>query len=351
MGSKIIGIGHYIPKEIIQDAHFQNHEFWDGKGRINSTNDVIASKLKQITGIEERRYVCSDKVSSDIGYLAAVKAIENAQIDVESIDYIIFAHNFGDIKFGEIQSDAVPSLASRLKHSLKIKNNACVAYDLIFGCPGWIEGVIQSHAFIKAGIAKTCLVIGAEPLSRVCEPHDRDSMIFADGAGAAIIQFVEGEEGIKSHASASHTFVEKDYLYFGKTNNQDSDSATKYIKMNGRKIYEFSLTHVPQAMKTCLDKSEYAIDDIKKIFIHQANEKMDEEIVKRFYQLYNKEVPENIMPMNIDKLGNSSVATVPTLYSMVLNNELPEHQLSKGDVILFASVGAGMNINAIVYKY
>ncbi|HBC05296.1 MAG TPA: 3-oxoacyl-ACP synthase, partial [Aequorivita sp.] len=88
----------------------------------------------------------------------------------------------------------------------------------------------------------------------------------------------------------------------------------------------------------------------KKIFIHQANEKMDEAIVNRFYKLYDKTAPEKIMPMSINKLGNSSVATVPTLYDLVLNGELEGHSIQKGDVVIFASVGAGMNINAIVYK-
>ena len=121
--------------------------------------------------------------------------------------------------------------------------------------------------------------------------------------------------------------------------------------MQGRKIYEFACINVPKAMAECLDKSGTDIDNVKKIFIHQANEKMDEAIIKRFYKSYGKSVPENIMPMSIHELGNSSVATIPTLYDMVLQGNLPGHDLQKGDVIMFASVGAGMNINAIVYRY
>lgn len=120
--------------------------------------------------------------------------------------------------------------------------------------------------------------------------------------------------------------------------------------MHGRKVYEFALSHVPKAMKACLENSGKSIKDLKKIFIHQANEKMDEAIVKRFYRLYREPVPENVLPMSIQKLGNSSVATVPTLYDMVLKDQYPEHKLEKGDLIIFASVGAGMNINAITYQ-
>ena len=120
--------------------------------------------------------------------------------------------------------------------------------------------------------------------------------------------------------------------------------------MHGRKIYEFALNNVPEAMKTCLEKSGTDIADIKKILIHQANEKMDEAILKRFYKLFNKPVPQGIMPMSIDKLGNSSVATVPTLLDLILKGNMENQELRKGDTIILASVGAGMNINSIVYK-
>jgi 3-oxoacyl-[acyl-carrier-protein] synthase-3 len=247
----------------------------------------------------------------------------------------------------------VPCLAARVKNKLGISNPNCVAYDVIFGCPGWIQGVIQADAFIKAGIAETILVIGSETLSRVVDPFDRDSMIYSDGAGACIIQKVveESKRGILSFASQSFTKDEALYLYYGRSFNPEDKKETKYIKMFGRKIYEFALINVPLAMKDCLDKSGENIDDVKKIFIHQANEKMDEAIIKRFYKLFGyKSVPKNVTPMVIHQLGNSSVATVPTLYDLVKNNKLDEHRLYKGDVVIFASVGAGMNVNAITYR-
>ena len=150
---------------------------------------------------------------------------------------------------------------------------------------------------------------------------------------------------------ASYTLNEKDYLFFGKSYNNESCQDTKYIKMDDRKIYEFALLHVPNAMKRCLDSSGYSISQLNKIIIHQANEKMDDGIIKRLYQLYGiDEPPADVMPMSIHWLGNSSVATIPTLLDLVLNNEIPSHELSKGDIILFASVGAGMNVNAVCYR-
>lgn len=121
--------------------------------------------------------------------------------------------------------------------------------------------------------------------------------------------------------------------------------------MHGRKIYEFALTHVPLAMKNCLEKSGVPITEVKKILIHQANEKMDEAILKRFYKLFHRPVPDGVMPMSIEKLGNSSVATVPTLLDLILKNKMEGQKLEKGDAIILASVGAGMNVNAIVYRF
>lgn len=352
MNIKISGIGSYIPEKVKENATFNNHKFFDTDGlRLDKENTEIIDKFTAITGIVERRYAKKHYNTSDLAFFAAEKAIADAKMDKETLDYIIVAHNFGDVKHKTIQSDMIPSIASRVKNLLDIKNPSCVAYDLLFGCPGWIEGVIQAQAFIKAGMAKRCLVIGAETLSRVVDKHDRDSMIFSDGAGATIIEETEKEEGgIISHESATYANEEAHYLHFGASYNQDTCRDTRYIKMNGRKIYEFACIRVPQAIKNCLDKSGHDIDDVKKIFIHQANEKMDEAIIKRFYKLYNKAVPENIMPMNIQKLGNSSVATIPTLLDMVKKGEIEHHSIKKGDIVLFASVGAGMNINAITYQ-
>lgn len=352
MGIKITGTGSYIPTSIEKNDNFNKHHFLNTDGtELKHPNAVIIEKFKAITGIGERRYAFNHLTSSDLAFFAAEKAIADSNIDPETLDYIILAHNFGDVKHNTIQTDVLPCLASRVKHSLRIKNPKCVAYDILFGCPGWIEGVIQANAFIKAGIAKKCLVIGSETLSRVVDKHDRDSMIYSDGAGATVIEATEEAGGILAHETGSFTYDEAYYLYFGNSNNKNLCPDTRYIKMDGRKIYEFALNQVPLAMKSCLDKSGVDIKDIKKIFIHQANEKMDEAILKRFYKLYNTEIPNGIMPMTIHELGNSSVATIPTLFDLVKNNKLPDQLLTKGDIIMFASVGAGMHINAIVYQY
>ncbi len=354
--SVITGTGSYIPPVVQSNSDFVRHIFYaDNQQPLPTPSQVIVEKFKQITGIEERRYTTDDLTTSDIGAIAAEKAIADSKINPEELDYIIVAHNFGNVIKHTIQTDAVPSLAALIKHKLGIHNPNCVAYDILFGCPGWIQGVIQADAFFKAGIAKNALVIGAETLSRVIDMYDRDSMIFSDGAGAAVLEYkdtAEAGSGILSSSVQTHSIEEVDYIHMGQSFFPDSDPKVRYIKMKGRKVYEYAMKHVPAAMKACLDKSGVDISQLKKVFIHQANEKMDDGIIKRLYQLYGfTEAPEHIMPMSIQWLGNSSVATVPTLYDLVLKEKVEHHQVNPGDVIMFASVGAGMNINAVCYRY
>jgi 3-oxoacyl-[acyl-carrier-protein] synthase-3 len=291
--------------------------------------------------------------ASDIGAIAARAAIHDSGIDPETLDQLIVAHNFGNVVKHTIQTDAVPSLANRIKHLLGIRNPRCVAHDLLFGCPGWLQGVIHADAFFKAGMARKALVIGTETLSRVLDHYDRDSMIFSDGAGAAVLERKEvaGNSGILSTAALSHSMEEAYYIHLGPSYYPGSDSRIRYIKMKGRKVYQYAIQNVAEAMKSCLDAAGIPIRQVNKVFIHQANEKMDEGIIKELYKLYGvSEIPHDIMPMCIQWLGNSSVATVPTLYDLVKKNQLPGHAVDVGDVVLFASVGAGMNINAVCYR-
>lgn len=355
MRTVITGTGSFIPANKKLNNDFLQQEFYsDRQERIPSEAADIIRKFEEVTGISERRYADVDMNATEMAVAAATAAIKDAGVDPETLDQIILAHNFGNVLTGTIQSDAVPSLASRVKQALGILNPSCIPYDILFGCPGWIQGLIQADAFFKAGLAKRCLVIGTETLSRVIDRYDRDSMIFSDGAGAVIVEAfkdTEGTAGIISASAQSYAMDELNYIYMGKSYAPEADNSVRYIKMLGRKVYEFALKHVPEAMKACLDAGGVNIADVKKIFIHQANEKMDIAIIKAFYLLYGiKDIPVDIMPMNIHELGNSSVATVPTLFDMVRKGHIANQAVHAGEVILFASVGAGMNINAICYR-
>jgi len=351
--SVITGTGSYIPENTISGKHFLEHTFFDGGVKIDKENEEIIQKFSDITEIKERRYINDDQLNHDIGRIAAERAIDDAKIDKESLDYIIFCHNFGDVKHNSNRVDMLPALAAKVKLQLGITNPDCVAFDLIFGCPGWVQGMIQADYLIRSGDAKHVLVIGSETLSRIVDPHDRDSMIFADGAGATILSAATNNDskGILAHKAQTHA-SHADMLIMGGSNNPAENNGNTYIKMKGRKLYEFAVITVPQLVKQAIDKSGVDVKQIKMVFIHQANGKMDHAIMKRLFKLYGEDtIPEKLVPMTISWLGNSSVATVPTLIDLVLKNKVDGYEIKEGDHAVFASVGAGMHINAIVYKF
>jgi len=353
--SKIIGTGSFIPPVVVKNDDFLNNEFYETYGkRLDKPNEEVIRKFYEITGIKERRYVSDDLKNSDIAAIAAQRAIEDAGIDPETIDLIIVGHNYGDLEAGDRHTDEVPSLASRVKHKLGIKNPWAVGFDLLYGCPGWIQSMITANLYLTSGQAKRALVIGSETLSRISDPHDRDSMIYSDGAGAVVLEAVESDEpvGIVSFLSRTDTNGETFYLYNGKSFNPDFKGDNFFIKMYGRKVYEYALVYVPDLVKRTIEKAGISLKDIKKILIHQANEKMDFAIGERLFKLYGENsMPAEIMPMTIGWLGNSSVGTIPTMLDLILKGKLEGHKIEPGDYIVFASVGAGMNINAIVYKF
>jgi 3-oxoacyl-[acyl-carrier-protein] synthase-3 len=351
--SIITGTGSFIPNKKVPNEHFLDHTFLDTDGNpFDKTNEEIIKKFSEITGIKERRYATDNMLASDMGAQAAVRALQDAGLDANDLDYIIVAHNFGDILPDNSTVDMVPSLASRVKHKLEIKNPACIAYDLPFGCPGWLQGIIQSNYYLQSGDSSSCLIIGTETLSRIVDPHDRDSMIYADGAGAIVLQSSRNEKsiGILSHAARTDTKNEAYHLRMGTSNNPDCDD-TLYLKMDGHRIYQYALKYVPGVVKKSLDKANLDFKDIHKILIHQANAKMDTAIVQRLAKLYDKrEIPNGLLPMTISWLGNSSVATIPTLLDLILRGKMDDHKITSGDNIVFSSVGAGMNINSVVYQ-
>lgn len=354
--SIIVGTGSYIPEKVVPNSNFQKNEFYDvDRKPFDKTNEEIIEKFEKITGISERRYVTDDQVNSDIAFFASRDALESSSIDPESLDYLICAHNFGDVKTENRRSDFVPSLAARVKEKLRIKNPGTVCYDIAFGCPGWLQGMIQADYYLRSGDARRAMVIGTETLSRISDPHDRDSMIYADGAGATILESrpESGPEdsGILSHAVRSDTYEHAYMLKMDHSYNPHHAESNLYLKMKGHKLYEYALKTVPLVVKQSLEKAKVKLCHIKKVLIHQANEKMDEAILKRLNTLFREKVNiQEIMPMTISWLGNSSVATLPTLLDLIMKGKLNNHRLEKGDIIVFASVGAGMNINAMVYR-
>lgn len=352
----ITGAGSYIPTRRVKNSDFMESEFFEeyAKPYDSSKNETMLKKFECITSIGERRYVTDDLVVSDIACDAAEKALADAAVDRESLDYVIFAHNFGDVRADNRRSDLVPSLAARVKLKLKIHNPRCVAYDLPFGCAGWLQGVIQADYFLRSGDAKRALVIGAETLSRVSDPHDRNSMLYSDGAGCVVLEARTSAEpvGLLAHSTRSDTLEHASLMWMGESFNPDHDGDELFLKMQGRKLYEYAVTTVPDLVLESLAKAGLGLGDVDRVFMHQANAKMNEAILKRLFASNGDgPIPDDVMPMTIAHLGNSSVATLPTLLDMILTGKLEGQTLSSGDLVVFAAVGAGMNINSVVYRW
>jgi 3-oxoacyl-[acyl-carrier-protein] synthase-3 len=352
--SVITGSGRYIPKNIKKNEDFLQNEFYDASiTQIDKTNEEIIRKFSEITGIKERRYLEDNQVNSDIAYLSARAAIQSAGVNMEELNYIIVAHNFGDVKKNNPQTDIMPSIASRVKHKLGIQNSDTVAYDIIFGCPGWIQAMIQADYYIRSGDAQKVLVIGSDTLSRLSDPNDRDGMIYSDGAGAVVIEGRESDQpvGILKHSTKSDALDEANYMWMGPSYGPEESGKDLYVKMNGRKVFEYAMKKVPQVVKDTLEKADVSLDEVKRVLIHQANEKMDNGMLQRLFKLYGKkDIPEHVMPMTIGELGNNSVATVPILYNLLMEDHFEGEVPKSGEYLVFVSVGAGMNINCVVYK-
>lgn len=349
----IIGSGSYLPTKVIGRDHFKDSVFYTDEGeKIDKPNDEIIQKFVEITEIETRRYLEDDEFNSDLGFRAAKEAIADAKIDQENLDYIIYASNFGEVNTDGM-TNFMPSMSARLKNKLGVRNRRCVNYDMIFGCPGWVEAMILADTLIKSKKAKLILVVGSETLSRVVDKFDRNKMIFADGAGAVVVCATDDETvGIIADSTICDNDVELNFLENSPSLKLDEDRRPLYIRMHGRKIYEYALKHVPDAIKETIDKAGLTLDDIDKILIHQANAKMDYAMISRLHKLYGKtDYDHAIAPMTIQNFGNSSVATIPTMFDLIIKGKLDGHTFKDQGNVVFASVGAGMNINAIVYKF
>ena len=350
--ARIKGTGAYYPDKIQTNEAFHATQFLKDYGLLNpKSGSAVASKFEKITEIRERRYAAGDIRASDMAAVAAERAIDDAGVDPETIDYMILAHNFGDVDPANGYTDQVPNLAARVKGKLGIRNPRCVAYDLLFGCPGWVQGLIQADYYLRTDDIKRVLVVGADTVARVADSQDMDVMLYSDGAGAVLLESGAGMDGIIAHRTVSHCDEELGYLRMDKAFDRSIDNSRLFLKMNGRKVYRYAVETVPQLILDCLQEQRLRLDDVRYVLIHQANGKMLRVMARRLFDLAGK-MPFNeaVFPMNVQQMGNNSVATIPTLLDELAGGHLNERGLQPGDLLVFASVGAGMHANCLLYR-
>ncbi len=354
MKTSIVATGSAMPERRIPNSYFFDRTFLneDGTPMTKPVEEIVA-KLEQITGIRERGYIPETGDSVPLMAEACENAIGTWGQDRNKIDGIIVGHNAGNMLEGRQGFHTVPNMAALLKHRLGITNHECFAYDLLFGCPGWVQGLIQAHQAIRSGDATHVLVVGIEVASRLLDPYDLDSMILADGCGAAIVSTADNDrEGIISYATFSHALDDISCIYLDRSYNKEWDDPTLF-KMNGKEVYKYATVWVPRVIKKALDKAGLNASDVDMFLFHQANAKMLHAFANNLAQMYNLEGLsfEGKIPVTIQFTGNTSVATVPTMLDLIVKGRLEGYRIEPGMTVVFASVGAGMHCNALVYRF
>ena len=319
----IMGTGSYVPERILTN---------DDLAKIVDTNDEWITTR---TGIRERRIAADDEATSDLAFKAAEKAIIDAGIDKNEIELIIVATM--------TQDHLTPSTAALVQDKLGIK---AAAFDVSAACTGFIYGFTAGYSFIKAGIYKKVLVIGAETMSRVTDWEDRGTCIlFGDGAGAVVLREVETGGFLASHLAADGSGACELIVPAGGSRKaataETIENREVYLKMNGREVFKFAVKAFPESVENVLTQQNLTADDIDIFIPHQANVRIIEAIAKRFKQPLDK------FFVNLHKYGNTSGASIP----IALDEASKEGRFKKGDKIVATGFGGGLTYGSILFEW
>lgn len=320
MTTKIIGTGSYAPETIIKN---------DDLAEFMETSDQWISSR---TGIRERRIVNQESTCM-LAVKAAEKALESAGIKAEDLDLIILATSSADYCF--------PSGACQVQGEIGAVN--AVAFDLSAACTGFVFALNTVHSFFQSGIYKTALVIGAEVFSKLTDWEDRSTcVLFGDGAGAVVLQasdrglihMIMGSDGSKSQVLSCVNRTNGNFL-------TKSLPEIGYTYMDGQEVFKFAVKKVPECIKQLLEQSKTDLSEIQYFILHQANVRIVESIAKRL------SVPIEKFPVNLDRFGNTSAASIPILLDEVSG----QGTLKRGDKLIIAGFGAGLTWGATLMEW
>ncbi len=319
----ILGTGSYVPEKILTN---------DDLSKIVDTNDEW---IRTRSGIRERRIASENEATSDLAFKAAEKAIEDSGIDKNEIELIIVATMSPD--------HITPSTAAIVQDKLGIP---CAAFDVGAACTGFIYAYTAGYSFIKAGIYKKVLVIGAETMSRVIDWEDRTTcVLFGDGAGAVVLG--ETEEGgfIGSHLAADGSGACDIIIPAGGSRKPVTSELISnkdvYFKMKGSDVFKFAVRAFPETVENVLEQGNVTADNIDLFVPHQANIRIIESIAKRFKQ------PMEKFYVNLDRYGNTSGASIP----LALDEANKEGRLKKGDKVVIVGFGGGLTYGSILFEW
>lgn len=315
--SKIAGTGSYLPQKILTNAELES--------MVDTTDEWIFTR----TGIRERHIAAADEFTSHLGVAAAKKAIESANVDVQSIDLLIVATTTPDRVF--------PSTACLIQNQLGIKNN-CPAFDVQAVCSGFVYALSVADSMIKTGIAKTALVIGAETMSRITDWTDRSNCIlWGDGAGAVILQASNEAGIISTHLHADGSYDKLLHVPTGVS----QQAGDRTVKMEGNAVFKMAVNTLDQIVDETLAANHMQKSDIDWLVPHQANIRILQATAKKL------EMSMDNVVVTVDRHGNTSAASIP----LALDTAVRDGRIQRGDVILMEAFGGGFTWGSALIKY
>jgi 3-oxoacyl-[acyl-carrier-protein] synthase-3 len=314
--SRITGTGSYLPERILTNAELERS--------IDTTDEWIFTR----TGIRERHIVAEGQYTSDMALEAAKKAIEAANIDIQSIDLIVLATTTPDRTF--------PSTACLLQQKLGIIN--CPAFDLQAVCSGFIYALATADNFIKAGAAKCVLVVGADAMSRITDWTDRSNCIlWGDGAGAVILQASDEQGILSTHLHANGNFADMLTVPQGVSNLEGS----KTILMEGNAVFKMAVNTLDAIVDDTLAANGLEKSDVDWLVPHQANIRILQSTAKKLGMSMDRVVT------TVDKHGNTSAASIP----LALDVAVRDGRIKRGETILMEAFGGGFTWGSVLMKY
>jgi len=309
MGTKIIGTGVYLPKNILTN--------FDLEKMVDTSDEWITTR----TGIKERR-IAKEETVTYMATKAAKQALQEANLSPEDIDLIILATLTPQKRF--------PSTACLVQAQLKA--NRVYAFDVSAACSGFIYALDIADSFIKAKKVKNILVIGAEKLSEAVDWEDRSTcVLFGDGAGAVVITKSEDDSDILATKMYAEGSLEE-LLH--------ADSCG-YIRMKGRELFKVAVRSMEEVCREVLNKAGVNPEDVALVIPHQANVRIINALAEKL------NIPKEKVFVNIQKYGNTSAASIP----IALHEAIKEGRIKRGDLILMTAMGGGLTWGAILLRY
>ena len=322
MNSKITGTGSYLPEKILTN--------YDLEKMIDTTHDWIVER----TGIEERHIAADDQTTCDLACFAVERAMEMAGKTVDEVDLIVFATTTPDLVF--------PSTACLLQKKLGIKAGA-TAFDIQAVCTGFVYALGVADKFIKSGSHKCALVIGAETLSRVIDWTDRGTCIlFADGAGAVVLEATEEEGLLSTHLHADGRYEALLNTTGGLSKNKELlDNGGVFVQMKGNEVFKIAVNTLGRIVDETLEYNGLEKSDIDWLVPHQANIRIINATAKKL-----KMSPEQVV-VTVNKHGNTSAASVP----LALDTAVRDGRIKRGQTVLLEAFGGGFTWGSALLKF